>query len=237
MAIKDIKKGKFIVIEGIDGSGKRTQTELLVNKLRQEKYKVKTIDFPQYENNFFGKFIGECLAGTHGDFAKLDAKIASVLYAVDRFESGEKIKKWLEQGNTVVIDRYVSSNQIHQGGKISDVKKRREFLSWLEKMEFEVFKIPKPDVVIYLNVPLKISLQLLKNNNNKQKKNYLHGKKDAHESNIEHLVNAERSALSLARSEKRWLKIKCYRNGKLLSKEEIAKMVWREISQIELFGF
>ena len=85
--------GKFIVIDGIDGSGKKTQTKLLIERLKREGLKVKTIDFPQYENNFFGKFIGECLVGEHGDFAKLDPKIASVLYGADRFESSQKIEK------------------------------------------------------------------------------------------------------------------------------------------------
>ncbi len=228
------KKGAFIVIDGIDGSGKKTQVDLLIKKIRKNGLKVKTIDFPQYENNFFGKFIGECLVGQYGDFAKLDSRIASVLYAADRFESSSKIKKWLREGNIVIADRYVSSNQIHQGGKLLKEKERQNFLRWLEKMEFEVFKIPKPDAIVYLNVPLELSLQLLKNKDNQKKKKYLQGKKDAHENNVRHLSDAMKSALSLVKERNNWLEIKCSRNGKMLDREEIAEMVWKKIKYLLL---
>ncbi len=226
------RQGKFIVIEGIDGSGKKTQTKLLIKRLRREGFKIKTIDFPQYEKNFFGKFIGECLSGKHGDFAKLDPKIASVLYAADRFEASGKIRKWLADGCIVIADRYANSNQIHQGGKISNPKKRKEFLDWLKKMEFKIFKIPQPDAVIFLNVPLKVSLNLLKNNDAKKRKAYLNGKKDAHESDPQHLINARRSALNLVKHNKNWLNIKCVERGRLLSIEEIAEVVWKEVHKI-----
>ena len=226
------RQGKFIVIEGIDGSGKKTQVKLLIKHLRSEGRKVRTIDFPQYDKNFFGKFIGECLAGKHGDFAKLDPKIASVLYAADRFESSEKIKKWLADGNIVIADRYTNSNQIHQGGKILNPKKRKEFLNWLDKMEFKIFKIPKPDAIIFLNVPLKLSLELLKNGDAKKRKKYLDGKKDAHESDPQHLLNAKRSALNLVKSQNNWLDIKCAQSSKLLSKEKIAEIIRQKISKM-----
>ena len=123
---------------------------------------VRTMDFPQYGNNFFGAFIGECITGEHGDFLTLDPRITSVLYAADRFESSEKIKKWLNDGDTVVLDRYVSANQIHQGGKIFDTRKRKEFLLWLDEMEYGVFHLPRPHMVIYLDVPIDTSIGLLR---------------------------------------------------------------------------
>ncbi len=226
-----MKKGKFIVFEGTDGCGKKTQTDLLIKKIKSEGKKVKTIDFPQYENNFFGKFIGECLSGEYGDFAKLDPKIASVLYAVDRFESSEQIKKWLEKGYIVIGDRYANSNQIHQGGKILDAKKRREFLKWLDKLEFEVFKIPRPDVIIFLNVPLSFSLKLLEKKSAKEKKKYLNGKKDAHESDLKHLQNAKRSALNLVKESGNWIDVKCVIGDELLSKGQISELVWEEVRE------
>lgn len=227
-----MKKGKFIVFEGTDGCGKKTQTDMLVKRLKGEGKKVRTIDFPQYENNFFGEFIGECLAGEYGDFTKLDPKIASVLYAADRFESSQKIKKWLDDGCIVIGDRYANSNQIHQGGKISDARKRREFFQWLNKMEFEVFKITRPDVIIFLNVPLSFSLKLLEKKSAKEKKKYLNGKKDAHESDLKHLQNAKRSALNLVKESNNWIDVKCVANDKLLSKEIISEKVWGEVENI-----
>lgn len=227
-----MKKGKFIVFEGTDGCGKKTQTDMLVKRLKGEVNKVKTIDFPQYENNFFGEFVGECLAGKHGDFAKLDPKITSVLYAADRFESSQKIKKWLDSGYIVIGDRYANSNQIHQGGKILDAKKRREFLQWLDRMEFDIFKIPRPDVIIFLNVPLNVSLKLLEKKSAKEKKKYLNGKKDAHESDLKHLQNAKRSALNLVKESSNWINVKCVANDELLSKEMISEKVWGEVENI-----
>jgi dTMP kinase len=226
---RKIRKGKFITVEAPDGCGKKTQVALLIKRFKKEGYKVRTIDFPQYYNNFFGKLIGECLAGKHGDFAKLDPKIASVLYAADRFESSAKVKKWLEKGYIVIADRYANSNQIHQGGKILDPRKRREFLKWLNVMEFDIFKISKPDAIIFLNVPLKLSLELLENGDAKKRKAYLDGKKDAHESDPQHLMNAKRSALNLVKEDNNWIDIKCARNGKLLSREEIAEIIWSEM--------
>src|SRR3990167_6923068 len=141
-------KGKLIVIDGTDGSGKSTQIDLLIKRLKKDGLKVKTIHFPDY-NNFFGGFIGHCLTEQYYNFINVHPKIISALYAADRWESSEQIKKWLKEGYVVVLDRYVSANQIHQGGKIKSVAKRIAFLKWLDEMEYKVFKIPKPDLTFY----------------------------------------------------------------------------------------
>lgn len=226
------KYGKLIVIDGTDGSGKATQAKLLVKRLKKEGKKVKTVDFPRYYDNFFGKFIGECLVGMNGDFAKLDPKIASVLYAADRFESSKEMHKWLEEGCYVIADRYASSNQIHQGGKITEEKKRKEFLTWLDKMEFEIFKIPRPDAIIYLDVPLSISRKLMQKEDKNEKKRYQNGKKDLHETDPTHLLNAKKSAIKLIKKQNNWVKIDCTKNEELLSKEVIAEIVWSEVEKI-----
>ncbi len=226
--IKSNSNGKFIVIDGTDGSGKATQVKLLAEHLKQKGRNVKTIDFPRYYNNFFGKFVGECLAGRHGDFLKSDPYIASVLYATDRFESAPQIFEWLGEGAIVIADRYASSNQIHQGGKVKDQNERKNFLEWLEKMEFGVFKIPKPDAIIYLDVPLETTQKLIGNRakKNQAKKRYLEGGKDAHENNPLHLSDAKASAMDLVKRYNNWIKIDCTRNGKLMSKMEIHNIIW-----------
>ena len=213
-------KGKLIVIDGSDGSGKATQTKLLVKYLKKTGKKVKTLDFPRYEDNFFGEFIGECLTGKYGDFVTLDPHITSVLYAADRFESKDKLDKWLEEGNTVVLDRYVSANQIHQGGKIFDSAKRKEFLQWLDKMEYGIFKLPRPGKVIYLDVPVEISRKLIKKSQNK-KQYQKDGKKDLTEQSTDYLKNARNSALWLSRENKNWSRIQCVKNDVLRSIDDI----------------
>jgi dTMP kinase len=217
------KKGKIIVIEGSDGVGKTTQTKLLIEKLKKENKKVKTIKFPQYKENYLGRYIRECLDGKHGDFSKIDPEIGSVLYALDRFESKEKIEKWIKEGNIVIADRYVSANQIHQGGKIENKKKRKEFLDWLSKIEYDLLGLPKPDLVIYLHAPFEVSKKLLKNRGEKL---------DIVESDNQYLKRSIASAENLSERNKNWFRINCTPNGNLLSKEEIHKKIWEKIKKM-----
>lgn len=207
------KRGKLIVIDGSDGVGKATQTALLLARLKKEKVPAKTLDFPQYEKNFFGKFIGECLTGEHGDFLGLDAHIASILYACDRHESKKKIEKWLADGYTVILNRYVSSNQMHQGGKIKDSKKRAAFLKWLDVLEHKVFGLPRPDGIMYLDVSLETSLKLIEKRN-QQKRNYIPtGSSDQAELNPAYLLDAQKSAWLLLASNKKWQRVECDGRG------------------------
>jgi dTMP kinase len=203
----------------------------LADRLKKAGEKVRTIDFPRYYDNFFGKFIGECLAGRHGNFAALDPKIASVLYAADRFESSKQIREWLEQGNIVIADRYVSANQMHQGGKIQDDENRKAFLDWLDKMEYEVFRIPRPDLIIYLDVTVDISRKLSKRTSGTEKKAYLQGEQDVCEVNTAYLSNARASALQLVQANNNWFRIDCAPDGKMLTKEEINDMIWKIITK------
>lgn len=224
-----MKKGKFIVIDGTDGSGKATQAELLVKKIKKSGYKVKKIDFPQYENNFFGNVVARYLRGEFGSSSEVSPYLASVLYSADRFETKEKIAKWIAGGYVVIADRYASSNQIHQGGKIKDAKKRKEFLDWLEEMEFKIFQIPKPEMIIYLDVPLEFSMKLLKSKSAQNKKKYLKKEKDIHENDLRHMQNARASAMKLVEKNNNWIKINCVEKGKLMSIEKIHGIIWNKL--------
>jgi len=220
-----MKKGKLIVIDGIDGSGKATQVALLEKALKKDKVKVKTIDFPRYYDNFFGGLIGEYLSGKYGDFIQTDPRVASVLYAADRFESSKKIQKWIDDGFVVLADRYVSANQIHQGGKIEKTSERKKFLEWLDKMEYEVFGIPRPDLVIYLDVPFEVSKEWLKKKVTQRSKKYLKGKKDVAEDNLLHLQASRNSALYLEKNNKNWEKVTCCKGMVCMLPEEVHKQV------------
>lgn len=217
-------KGKLIVIDGTDGSGKHTQTVLLLKNLRAAGYKVATLDFPQYYKNFFGALVGKYLAGDFGDPTKISPYLASVLFAADRFESSDKIRRWLKEGRIVILDRYVSANQIHQGAKIRDTKTRKEFLTWLDKMEFGVFKLPRPDAIIYLHVDPEIARRLVAK---KAARAYTRGKKrDGHEGNLAFQRASVHQSLKLVRSMNKWKKIECVARGQILPPDQIAEKVW-----------
>jgi len=226
------KKGKLIVIDGTDGSGKATQVSLLQKRLTKEGYTVKLLDFPEYYKNFFGKFVGHCLSEQYYNWINVHPKIASISYAADRWESSEKIRNWLDRGYIILSNRYVSANQIHQGGKISSATKRAGFIKWLDKMEYEVFKIPRPDAIFYLNVPMSIILRLIDERHRKTSRAYLGKKKDIVEGNIPYLENSHKAALWLAHREKNWIKIECAKDQEIKPREIIHDEIYKKVKKI-----
>ena len=220
------KRGQLIVIDGIDGSGKATQVKLLRARLVKAGVPVKTIDFPRYEDNFFGALIGEYLSGKYGDFIGMDPRVASVLYAADRFESSKKIQEWLDAGFVVLADRYVSANQIHQGGKLDNTAEREAFLEFLDTMEHKVFNIPRPDLVIFLDVPFEVSKEWLQQKIAVRKKKYLKGRRDVAEDNLLHLKNSRNAALALARDNKNWQRVECCKGMVCMLPEAVSDHVF-----------
>ena len=192
-------RGKIIVIDGVDGSGKKTQVAMLLKRLKKDGIKVATLDFPQYENNFIGKNIKEFLTHPEYTFHKQHPKVFSIILAADRWESKQKIEKYLDQGYLVILDRYMSSNQIHQGGKIKDEKKWEEFMTWLDTLEFKVFKIPRPNLILYLNLKIANIEKMLK----------LRGNFDNAEKDLQHQAEAIGSAIRLAKKYKIFKMINC----------------------------
>lgn len=226
-------KGKLIVIDGTDGSGKATQVDLLIKRLKNDGYEVRMVDFPEYYKNFFGAFVGHCLSEQYYNFINVHPKIASVLFAADRWQSKTEIEKWLKEGYVVVANRYVSANQIHQGGKINNTKKRNDFIKWLNQMEYEEFGIPKPNLTLYLSLPIQIVMKLLKDReSSKMKRKYLKKNKDVHEADEDFMKNSIKSALWLAETQPNWSKINCSEKGEIFSREEIHEMVYKEVKKI-----
>lgn len=231
---KKIKKGKLIVIDGTDGSGKATQVDLLVKHLKKDGYEVKTVDFPEYYKNFFGRFIGHCLSEQYYNWINIHPKIASIAYAADRFESKTKIEEWLSNGYVVIANRYVSANQIHQGGKISNTKKRAQFIKWLDEMEYGVFKIPRPNLTLYLDLPTSTSLKLIAERNSIEKRKYLKKKEDVHESDVNFLINSRKSALWLVKTQKEFIQINCASKGQDLirTREDIHEEIYENVFKV-----
>jgi dTMP kinase len=205
----------------------------LVERLLKENKKVKKMDFPQYKNNFFGRLLRECLDGKFGDFIAVNPKIASVLYAADRWESSDNIRKWLNEGYTIISDRYVSSNQIHQGGKIKNDKDRVDFMKWLDEMEFKIFKIPKPDGIIFLDVPIEITEKLIKGRAKEiAKKTAKKVYRDLADKNKNYLENSRVSALKIVKNNNAWYGINCVKDNSIMSIEEIHGKVYDLFNKI-----
>jgi dTMP kinase len=201
--------------------------------LRNEGYKIKIVDFPEYYKNFFGAFIGHCLSEQYYNFLNVHPKIASIMYAADRWESSDKMRSWLKKGYIIIANRYVSANQIHQAGKIKNAKKRNNFMKWLDEMEYKVFNIPRPDITLYLDLPVKIILKLLKHReSSRMKRAYLKKKKDVHEADINFLINSRQSALKLVKEIPNFIKIDCAPKGEILSRGIIHEEVYEKVKKV-----
>lgn len=216
------KRGKFIVIEGTDGSGKQTQAGLLVERMLETGLEVSTFSFPQYGQKCAGP-VEDYLEGRYGSPDEVGPYRASVLYAVDRFAVSHQIRAELDSGRNVVCDRYVASNMGHQGSKIADATERFNYYRWTLEFEFGLFDIPRPDQNIILHVPAQTAIQLLESRGQQL---------DAHESDQEHLFAAERTYLEIAKNFSGYNLIECAPDGNLMSREEIHEMVWGAISPL-----
>ncbi len=227
-----MKQGKFIVIEGTDGSGKTKQFEKLVSRLRKIGKRVAEFDFPQYSkpSSFF---VREYLNGRYGGADKVGPKKGSLFYALDRFDAGFAIRRAEEMGKICVSNRYIGSNMGHQGGKIKTRKGRREYFKWLENLEFGILGIPRPDVNIILHVPAEIA-QSLVDKKGKAMRKYANGKKrDIHEADIKHLKHAEMVYLEIAKLfPKNFILVECFEKGRLLSIDEVHEKVWKIVKKV-----
>ena len=188
---------KLIVIEGTDCSGKETQSKLLVEKLNEMGYKAVRINFPNYDSPT-GKIVGGPYLGKDyicdGFFpegaANVDPKVASLYYTADRIYNIDKILKPLSKGINVILDRYVESNMAHQAGKLTDEVAQNDMIDWLEHLEYQFLELPRPDMTILLFMPYEYACELKKNREEKA---------DQHEANPEHLLNAQKTYLKLAK--------------------------------------
>lgn len=213
--------GKIIVIEGTDCSGKETQTKLLEKKLKERGEKCVRFDFPNYKTPtgkivggaYLGKpEIGSCLFEEGA--VNVDPHVVCLYYAADRKYSLPKIQKYLDDDYNVILDRYTTSNLAHQGSKIHEKEERFNMYQWIDKLEYWLLKLPKPDKTIFLHVPYEKTLELRKNRKDI----------DEHEKSIEHLKHAEEAYLELAELYN-WNRIECVKDDKLRSIEDISDEV------------
>ncbi len=215
--------GKLFVIEGTDASGKATQTRMLLERLAREGIPASSISFPRYETPtgriVAGPYLGKEEFGKSffpEGAASVNPEIASLYFAADRRAARDEMLEILESGRHLVLDRYVSSNMAHQGGKIEDPEERKKLLDFLESLEYGLLKLPRPNGTALLYVPTKITQELI------QKR----GSSDGHESSQHHLTMSEKVYMQLV-SRGFWGIVECVnKKGEMRTREDIHEEVF-----------
>lgn len=239
-------QGKLIVITGLDGSGKTVQTKMLIERLQTEGYNVEQLDFPQYGKTFFADLIAKYLRGdfnndSSGNKSPLSVNpyFTSLLYAGDRWQTVKKINDWIDEGKIVISNRYTCCNKAYQGAKINNEEEQKSYFEWVDTLEHNVYGIPKPNRIIFLNNEIDITQDLISkrdsreyfhptNNENKNDKLV----EDIHEQDTDYLKLVKNTYLKMASSENDWEKIECVKDQKLLAKDVIADKIWHVVQDI-----
>lgn len=228
--MKKNSKGRFIVIEGIDSSGKNTQFKLLKKRLKKEVKKLKVVEFPRYYDSIWGEMLSDFMNGRYGRFKDIHPKMAMLMYMLDEYTWGRDIgEKWLNKGYWILSDRFFTSN-VHQIAKYKTNRKKK-FRDWLWKAGYQELGILKPDLVIFLDVNPTIARELLKN---RKADKYLIGKKkDIAERVFQHQVDSFNEYLFTVEHQKFWRKVRCTTAGEIDKPDLIHERVWEVIkSQI-----
>lgn len=210
-------KGKFIVLEGADGTGKTTQAKLFFSYLKKQKIPSVLFSFPQYQSAW-GKMVRRYLNGEFGDVNEVNPYLASMLYAGDRLVASGKIKKWLASGKIVVCDRYFASNIAHQGAKVRSQSEKSKYIKWLEDLEFNVHKIPKPDLVVLLTLPPKNARKFMKMR-----------KLDIHEKDVSYQGNVALAFKDYAKGKKNWVEVSNMAGKRLKTLAEVNREIIKAV--------
>ena len=228
-----MNRQNLIVIEGVDGSGKETQSKKLYQRLLNEGHKVRMISYPCYDKDS-SLMVRRYLSGDFGQNANdISPYIASTFFAMDRYASyKDELEEFMNDGGLVIADRYTTANMVHQAGKIQDPVERKKFLDWLWSYEFELLGLPVPKCIIFLDLSPKENMKLMKKRNNK-----ITGEKqkDIHENDPEHIEQSYKNAVELAK-DYHWNRIQCMGEGGLKSIETIHKeifdLIQREVMNV-----
>lgn len=216
-----MQRGKLIAIEGIDGSGKTEQWNLLAKRMKKAGYPVQQVDFPHYGRMSSGP-LQAYLRGVPVPSKDVPAYVASAMYAINRWDVSYDMKAWLAEGKFIIANRYTGSNGGHQGSKILKLADRKLFLRWLFDEEYKRFEIPKPDINIFLKVPLRICLKQI------EKRDKM---KDEHETK-EHLIHAFYAYRDMIKLyPKDFLVINCMSKNRLRKIEGIHEEIWEKIKE------
>ncbi len=220
----------IIVIEGLDGAGKSTQVKRVKELIVSKGLELKYMHFPRYEGSMYGALIGEFLRGDFGNIDQVHPKLVALLYAEDRRVASEQIKEWLNNGCCVLLDRYVYSNIAYQCSKIDNKDESNQLRDWILNTEYDLFGIPKPDINIFLDVPIGfVDKKLKESRNDADDRGYLDGKGDIHEANIEFQIGVRKIYLEQCELDPKFIRVDCSdQDGEMLAPD----IIFEKIKQI-----
>jgi len=221
----------LIVIEGLDGSGKSTQINRLNDYLLNNGYRCRKLHFPRTNSSIYGELIARFLRGELGDIQQVNPYLAALIYAGDRFDFKPTLEEWLNAGDIVLLDRYVYSNVAYQCAKLTNIEDKQALRNWILHLEFEYHKLPKPDLNIFLDAPLSFTRQKLENNREGDERQYLQGKQDIHEADINFQEAVRESYLSLLDVDG-FKKIDCRDGKEILPVDQIFNLIVNVLKNI-----
>ena len=221
--------GKLFVIDGTDASGKQTQLKKLQERLDKENIEYKLASFPNYKSDS-SIFVKKYLSGEFGENAKdVSPYIASTFFAIDRYVTFKKeFEEYYNNGGLILADRYTTSNMVHQAGKIENKEEREEFLKWLWDYEFNLYKLPMPTKVFFLNMPPEYAFMLMEKRKNKFTNQE---EKDIHEKDRNHIIESYNAACSVAKKYN-WIEIQCVKDNKIRTIDEIHEEIYKNIKEM-----
>ena len=225
----------FIVIEGLDGSGKSTQLKLIREYLAKRNIRFKDIHFPKLNKGYYGKLVAEFLRGEFGSLDNVDPKIVALLFAGDRKEHIHEVNQWLEDGFVVIADRYVNSNIAFQCAKCLDQERKNALKEWILDFEYGYHKLPKPSVSIFLDVPFESIKKSLTSEREGEDRDYLNGKRDIHEDSLPFQEKVRQEYLAMVKEQDDFHLIECFdEEGNFLPPLSIHEKIRFRLAELEI---
>ena len=223
----------LIVLEGLDGAGKSTQIQRLRQYLEERGIQTEYLHFPRFDAPIFGELIARFLRGEFGSASEVDPYLVALLYAGDRHDAAPMIRRWIEEGKAVVLDRYVYSNIGYQCGKLKSPEERERLTQWILNLEYEYYRIPRPDLSLFLDVPFAFTERKLTQAREGEDRQYLQGEKDIHEESHDLQQQVRQVYLTAAQSDPTLRVISCNdEQGEMASPEEIFRRVEQAIATL-----
>ncbi|MEE1098702.1 MAG: dTMP kinase [Alistipes sp.] len=212
----------LIVLEGLDGAGKSTQIELLRQYIESKGIRTEYLHFPRFDAPIFGDLIARFLRGEFGTIEQVDPYLVALLYAGDRADAAKTIREWIDDGAAVILDRYVYSNIGYQCAKLRTEEERKKLSEWILDLEYNYYKIPQPDLSLFLDVPFAFTERKLSEQREGDDRNYLKGQQDIHEGSLSLQQSVREVYLNATKSDKQLKVVSCDDgNGMMATPDEI----------------